>query len=226
MNNYMRAASITFPIMLGYIPLGMVFGFLITSQGMDWYIAPLFSLLAFAGAIQFLAIPMLVTASSYVDIAIATLLVNFRHIFYGISLLHFLPDKEKKTKRLWFIFCISDENYSLLTSSREVDRKNAFFIVILNHSYWIFGSLLGATVATGLPPVVGLDYSLTALFAVLFVEQFLKKRDLILLGTAISATLVAWALFPSDFLIASSFIALGMLYVDFYLKTRNQEDKQ
>ncbi len=217
-----HALSITIPIMLGYIPLGMAFGFLMTSEGITWYFAPLFSVIVFAGAIQFLAIAMLVNAASYTDIAIATLLVNFRHIFYGMSLFSLLP--ANKFKKLYFIFCITDESYSLLTSAKGVNQSNALSIVFINHLYWIIGSLLGATLASQITPIKGLDFSLTALFCILFIEQFKKIRSLKLLIIAVLACCFAKIFYAYNFLIAASLMALLLLYIDYYFcyQTREQ----
>ena len=215
MKNLLKTLSLTTPIMLGYIPLGMTFGFLMTTQGIDWYFAPLFSLFAFAGAIQFLAIPMLINHVSYADIAIATLLVNFRHVFYGMSVLHLLP--KKMMSKLYFIFCITDENYSLLTSASGVNNKNALLIVFVNHVYWIVGALIGATLASQLPPVEGLDFALTALFCILFIEQFKRLRSLKLLLIAFISVVVGLAFFPQNFLVAASLLALIILYCDYRL---------
>lgn len=208
-----KALSITIPIMLGYIPLGMAFGFLLTSESIAWYYAPLFSIMVFAGTIQFLAIAMLVNGVSYTDIAIATLLVNFRHIFYGLSLFSLLP--ANKFKKLYFIFCITDENYSLLTSKSEINKSNALFIVFVNHLYWILGSLIGATLASQIMPIKGLDFSLTALFCILFIEQFKKFRSLKLLAIAILSCYFANLFYSHNFLIAASLIALLLLYIDY-----------
>lgn len=218
MNKLLTLITITLPVLFGYIPLGIVFGFLITHAGMDWYIAPLFSLIAYAGAMQFLAIPLLLSASSYIDLAIVTLLVNFRHLFYGISLLHFLPNQ--RVKRIFFMAAITDESYSLLTSAKGVNQHNALSIVLINYSYWAIGSLLGATLARGLPEINGLDFSLTALFAVLFIEQFRQNPSGKLVMMALLSCGVAALFFAANFLIVASLLALLLLYLDFYYQYR------
>lgn len=213
MNKYTSIIIQTVPIMMGYIPLGMAFGFLITKSGIDWFIAPIFSLVAFAGAIQFLAIPMLLSGESYLNIAMMTLLVNFRHIFYGVSLFKFVP--EGILKRVYFIFCITDENYSLLTSAKNIKTKDALILVFINHLYWVFGALIGALLAGQVEAINGLSFALTALFCVLFLEQYKSNPSIKLFGIAIFSTALASLISPQNFIVVASFLAMLMLFLDF-----------
>ncbi|KEY60872.1 AzlC family ABC transporter permease [Serratia sp. DD3] len=219
MNTASYYFKLTLPVMLGYIPLGMVFGFLMSTEGIPWYFAPLFSLLVFAGAIQFLAIPMVLAANSLLDIAIATLLVNFRHLFYGMSLINLMPDTW--LKKLYFIFCITDESYSLLTSYKTLNKREALIIVMLNHGYWVLGTVLGIMLADQIPPIAGLDFSLTALFIVLFIEQLKNNFSFSALVIAGGSCLFAWLFFPDTFLICASLCALVMFYLQYKITERN-----
>lgn len=206
--------TITLPVLLGYIPLGMTFGFLMVSQGIAWYIPILFSIFVFAGAAQFLAVGLVVNHASLLDTAIATFLINLRHVFYGLSLFDFLP--HTWAKRLYFMFGITDETYSLLTSSQSATPSNALSIVALNQSYWVAGTAIGALFATSLPPIKGIEFSLTALFVILLVEQIRANHETKTVAMGVLACLAATWLAPKYFLLTASGVALILLMLDYY----------
>lgn len=212
MTRWRNAFSLTLPVMMGYLPLGAVFGVLWVDAELTWYWAPLMSVLVYAGALQYLAVGMLATGMSWIDLAVASLLVNFRHLFYGLSLYHLLPNGA--LGRPYFIFGITDETYSLLSASGQVnDPKTALQVVALNQSYWILGTLLGMVLAQGLPPgLQGLDFALTALFTVLAVEQVRAKKDwrALMLGLVVAA-LAGWWLSEYFLLAASIMLVLVLL---------------
>lgn len=204
MNSWRNALSLTFPVMMGYLPLGAVFGVLWMDAGLAWYWAPLMSIIVYAGALQYLAVGMLAAGIGWVDLAVASLLVNFRHLFYGLSLYHLLP--KGRLGRPYFIFGITDETYSLLSASGQVkDSKTALQIVAFNQGYWILGTLIGIVLARGLPPgLQGLDFALTALFTVLAVEQIRAKKDGGAVALGLACALVAGVWMSEYFLLAAS----------------------
>ena len=203
--------SLTFPVMMGYLPLGAVFGVLWVDAGLTWYWAPLMSIIVYAGALQYLAVGMLSAGIGWIDLAVASLLVNFRHLFYGLSLYHLLPTGV--LGRPYFIFGITDETYSLLSASGQVTNpKTALKVVAFNQSYWILGTLIGMVLARGLPAgLQGLDFALTALFTVLAVEQIRAKKDwgAVLLGLV--AAIVAGFWLSEYFLLAASIMLVLVL---------------
>ncbi|MGO1247915.1 MAG: AzlC family ABC transporter permease [Oceanisphaera sp.] len=203
--------SLTVPVMMGYLPLGAVFGVLWVDASLTWYWAPLMSVIVYAGALQYLAVGMLAAGIGWVDLAVASLLVNFRHLFYGLSLYHLLP--KGVIGRPYFIFGITDETYSLLSASGQVkDSKTALQVVALNQSYWILGTLIGMVLARGLPPgLQGLDFALTALFTVLAVEQIRAKKDwgAVVLGLVASGLAGVWM--SEYFLLAASIMLVLVL---------------
>ena len=163
------------PILFGYVFLGFAFGVLLTSQGFSPLWAFLFSLLVYSGSLQMLMVSLLSGGAALSTIGLMTLLVNFRHIFYGLSFL----DKLKKWGKFAFypIFALTDETYSVLCACefpQDVDENQAtFLIALLNHSYWVLGSLAGALAGAALPfDLTGIDFSMTALFIVLLIEQW------------------------------------------------------
>ncbi len=212
--------AISLPVLLGYIPLGMTFGFLMVSQGIAWYIPILFSVFVYAGAAQFLAVGLVLNHASLLDTAIATFLINLRHVFYGLSLFDFLP--HTWAKRLYFMFGITDETYSLLTSSKAANPSNALSIVALNQSYWVAGTSIGALLATSLPPIKGIEFSLTALFVILLVEQMRANHETKTVAMSILACLMAAWLAPNYFLLAASGVALMVLLLDYYRQPKTE----
>jgi 4-azaleucine resistance transporter AzlC len=213
--------TLTLPVFLGYIPLGMTFGFLMVSKGIAWYIPMIFSVFVFAGAAQFLAVGLVVNQVPLIDTAIATALINMRHVFYGLSLFQFLP--KTLLKKLYFIFGITDETYSLLTTSPEINQSNAWKIAALNHSYWVIGTIVGALFATLIPPIKGIEFSLTALFVILLIAQIQAMPDLKIIGMAIGAFVLAALLLPNYFLVCASALALVFLGIDYAIKQPAKE---
>ena len=206
--------SLTAPVAMGYIPLGTVFGFLFVQAGAQWWLAILVSLLVYAGAAQYMMIPMIAAGLSVGTIAVATLIVNLRHVFYGLSLLDKLP--QKQFPRWYMIFALTDETYSVLTTIPDTTSdKNKVLIALLNHFWWVLGTAIGALIgAQAHIALVGLDFVLAALFAVLTVEQWRTKKSPAPLWVALAAYTVAYFLAPKHALVISIAlsIAAGMVW--------------
>lgn len=206
--------SLTAPVAMGYIPLGTVFGFLFVQAGAQWWLAILASLFVYAGAAQYMMIPMIAAGLSVGTIAVATLIVNLRHVFYGLSLLDKLP--QKQFPRWYMIFALTDETYSVLTTIPDTTSdKNKVLIALLNHFWWVLGTAIGALIgAQAHIALVGLDFVLAALFAVLTVEQWRTKKSPAPLWVALAAYTVAYFLAPKHALVISIAlsIAAGMVW--------------
>lgn len=211
MDTWRGVVPLTLPVMMGYLPLGAVFGVLWVDAGLSWYWAPLMSVLVYAGALQYLAVGMLAAGIGWIDLAVAALLVNFRHLFYGLSLYHLLP--KGALGRQYFIFGITDETYSLLSASGQVkDSKTALLVTLFNQGYWVLGTLAGILLARGLPPgLQGLDFALTALFTVLAVEQIRAKKDWGAVALGLLAAAVAGIWVSEYFLLAASLMLVLVL---------------
>jgi 4-azaleucine resistance transporter AzlC len=181
------------PVAMGYVPLGMVFGFLFVQAGGPWYLALTASLLVYAGASQFAMIPMLAAGLPVASLALAALVINLRHAFYGLSLLNDQPSN--RLARLYLIFALTDETYSVVTTlnPRPTPEQMAWLAGI-NQCWWVLGTLLGAWLGAELPvSLTGLDFALAALFAVLAVEQWRATRAwLPLLIAPASYALMLW----------------------------------
>ncbi|MPV71318.1 AzlC family ABC transporter permease [Burkholderia sp. BE17] len=202
---------LTTPVGMGYIPTGFAFGVLACQAGLPPVLVIAMSVLIFAGALQFAAVPMLTNAIDPVTVAITTLLINLRHILYAIPLLDYLP--KARVSRAYVIAALTDENYSVLTTVPEADRRQLSAAVsLVNHGYWIGGTVLGVLLGNQVSRwIPNLDFALPALFAILAIEQYLVRRRLAPAVIGICAYFVAKALLPSYALIVSLGIGLILL---------------
>ena len=206
---FRAAFPLTFPVFIGYIFLGIAFGILSGSSGFHVGWAFLMSLLIYAGSMQFVTVPLLLAPYHFLSTVLLTLMVNARHLFYGLSMLNRYKDCGKL--KPYLIFSLTDETYSLVCSAEppeDVSRKWFFFFIsALNHFYWVLGSVIGALVGNFLPiNTTGIDFSMTALFLVIFVDQweFTKNHIPALLG--LSLTILCRLIFGLNW-----FILLAML---------------
>ena len=212
--NGLSVLSLTAPVAMGYIPLGTVFGFLFVQAGADWWLAILTSVFVFAGASQYMMIPMVAAGISVGTIALATLIVNLRHVFYGLSLLKKFP--QGSLLRWYMVFALTDETYSVLTTIPEsTSHKQMALVAFLNHTWWVLGTIIGAVVgAQAQFALAGLDFVLAALFAVLTVEQWRTKKTPAPLWVALAAYAVAYLLAAKHALVISIVLSIvaGMLW--------------
>lgn len=185
------------PVFFGFIFLGIAFGIVLQSSGLGWPWALLFSGLIYAGSMQFALIPLIGAATPLPTVALMTLLVNSRHLFYGLSFVDLY--REMGRKYPYMIFSLTDETYSVLCSCKgdmELAERNhdaAFYISALHQFYWVLGSLIGAVAGELLAfDTSGIDFSMTALFVVILVDQLRNGgRDTklcVLIGIAIALT--------------------------------------
>lgn len=200
---------LSLPVAMGYIPLGMVFGFLFVQAGGAWWLAVAASLWIYAGAAQFMMLPMLAAGLPLPTIALATLVVNLRHVFYGLSLLNTLP--RAWSAKTYLVFGLTDETYSVLTTlPSDTPAKDLVTITALNQGWWVLGSTLGAVMgAQAQVQLIGLDFALAALFAVLAVEQWRASSNSHALWVALISYGVALWLMPAQALLIA--IALSVL---------------
>ena len=195
--------------MTGYIVLGMGFGILLQKQGYGLLWAFLMSLCIYAGSMQYVTIDLLGSGASLVATALMTLMVNARHLFYGVSMLEKYRGLGGAKPAL--IYLLSDETFSIVSSvtpSQEVSAKDFYLAVsILDYVYWVGGSLLGSLAGQFIRfNTTGLDFALTGLFVVLFIEQVTdpQKRAGGIIGLACSV--VALTIFGADRLVIPAMV--------------------
>ena len=205
----------TVPVMIGYLFLGGGFGILLAEQtGKQVLWAFFMALFMFAGSGQYLAVSLLASKASLISTAIATLLVNARHIFYGISLLDTYADAGKK--KPYMIFALTDETYSLVTQNEPPEGmsrfKYCFLVSLFNHVYWICGCVLGNLAGAYIPiNFEGVEFVLTALFVTLFVEQWLTHKNHMPAIIGVVVTIACLAIFGSEIFLIPSMVLIAVL---------------
>jgi len=221
--NFFSIFKLTIPVLMGYIPLGMAFGLLLSKLMIPWYYAFFMSVFIFAGSGQFLALTLFASQATILEIGIATFLLNLRHTFYGLSMVNTF--KNFSWKKHYLIFGLTDETFALLKTN-EINEKNKektyLIITALNQSYWVIGSVIGAVLGNILPfNYKGIEFSLTALFVVLSIDLYKKSKLHKPFLIAVVIGLVGMLGFPSDkMLILSLSLAASVLI----LFRRNLED--
>lgn len=170
----------TIPIFTGFWFLGMAYGIYMNASGFSFVYPMLMSLLIFGGSLEFVAVEMLLSPFAPVQVIIMALLIQARHLFYGLSML----DRFKGTgwKKFYLVFGMCDESFSInYTAEIPEDIDSGwfmFFVTLLNHLYWVFGATLGGLVGSLLSfDTSGISFVMTAMFVVIFLEQWLKEKN-------------------------------------------------
>lgn len=192
------------PVMAGYLVLGLGFGVLLQNQGYSFLWAFLMSLTIYAGSMQYAALDLISGGAGLITTALMTLMINARHFFYGLSMLDKYQDTGKA--RPYLIFALTDETYSLVcTPAPEGANEHGYYLLVslFDQIYWVLGSTLGGLLGPILPfDSTGMDFAMTALFVVIFVEQWLSAKNHIpaILGVFISVVFLV-LLGPTRFVI-------------------------
>ena len=196
MKKIMKKAFIdTIPVLTGYLVLGFGFGIVLKANGYGILMAFVMSLMIYAGSMQYVAIGLLTSGASLITVALTTLMVNARHLFYGISMI----DKYKNTgkRKPYLIFALADETYSLVcndTSDVPAENRKDYYLLVslFNQIYWI-------------------DFALTALFLTVFIEQWLstKKHAPAMIGVGVSV--ICLLIFGSEKFLIPTMLIISLL---------------
>lgn len=200
----------TIPVLTGYVVLGMGFGIVMHANGYGFLWAVAMSLFIYAGSMQFAAIGLLTGGASMLTVALTTLAVNARHLFYGISMVE--PYKGTGARKPYLIFALTDETYSLVCGENKGTDYN-FCVSVLNQAYWVGGTAIGAVLGTALRfDTTGIDFALTALFITVFVEQWLSSEKHFSAIAGVVISVVSLLIFGSgSFLIPAMIGILAVL---------------
>lgn len=186
----------TLPVLTGYLVLGMGFGVIMHANGYGIWYALAMSVFIYAGSMQYAAIGLFTGGASLLTTALTTLAVNARHLFYGISML-----SEYRSTGIWkpyLIFSLTDETYSLVCSGGK-SRSYQILVSLLDHFYWVSGTLLGAVLGGILPiNTKGIDFALTALFLTVFTEQWCSAKQHFSALTGVFVSVICLIIFGSD----------------------------
>lgn len=174
------AFSQTIPVLLGYLFLGIAYGLMLQNAGYGWVWAFMTSLFIYAGSMEFVLVTLLSGGASLMYSAVMTLFINGRHIFYGLSFI----EKFRNMGRTYpyMVFSLTDETYSVLCGLKVPEGMQegrvSFLIALFDHFYWILGSVLGAILGELLTfDTTGIDFSMTALFVVIVLNQWMDSKN-------------------------------------------------
>lgn len=213
---FLYAFRRTVPIMLGFFPLGIAYGVLMESIGYNAWWSGLVSLTVLAGSLQFLMVSFFTASTPLVTVALLALLLNSRHIFYGISFVEKFRSFGKGS-RAFLIYSLSDESYSLHCAHEPQEGINekwahlltGFFVMF----YWVVFSILGGLVGSAITfDTTGIDFSLTALFVVILIDQMRGAKTLLPVYLAVISGVVCILIFgPDHFILPSLIITVAVL---------------
>lgn len=210
-----RAFVATIPVLTGYVVLGFGFGIILKSSGYGIPLALAMSLFIYAGSMQYVAIGLFSGGASIITVALTTLMVNARHLFYGISMLEKYKDTGKK--KPYLIFALTDETYSLVCNDTpDISRENRtnyyFFVSLLNQIYWVTGSVLGAVVGSLVEfNSEGIEFALTALFLTVFLEQWLTTKNHMPAMIGVVVSVVCRLIFGSEKFLIPTMCVIALL---------------
>ncbi len=222
---FKAALPYTLPICVGFLFLGMSYGFLMRSKGFS-FIYPMFmSMLIFAGSMEFVTVELLLSTFNPLHAFILTLMVNARHLFYGISML----EKYKNTgwKKPYLIFGMCDESFTIncaVTPPDDVDKGwFMLFVTLLNQIYWVTGATMGALLGYVIHfDTTGIEFVMTALFVVMFINQWEEARDHRPALVGLGCSLLCLAVFGSQNFIIP---AMALIILCFSV-TKRRRDKE
>ncbi len=211
--NFKKMVRDTIPVIAGYIVLGMGFGIIMKANGYNIWFALAMSLFIYAGSMQYAAISLFTSGTSLLTVALTTLVVNARHLFYGISMVD--KYKDAGIRKTYMIFALTDETYSLVCDTNQ-DTNYCFFVSLLNQFYWILGTVIGSVMGSKISfNTKGIDFALTALFLTVFIEQWIKNKNHFPAVTGVFISIICLIIFgQSNFLIPSMFIIATILLLN------------
>lgn len=209
------AFKYSIPVMTAYLFLGIAFGLTLYQAGFSWPWSLFMSGFIYAGSLQFVLVPLMAQGASLLSVVILTLAVNIRHLFYGIS---FVEEFNAMGRyKPYAIHALSDETYSLMTglkAEKGVNRHRVMLLIaFLDQMYWIFGSVVGTLLGRAIPwDLTGIDFSMTALFTVVFTEQWLQAGSKLpaVIGL-ISSVFFRILIGPDGFMLPSLLTMVGLL---------------
>ncbi len=198
---FLHAFKASLPVMAGYVVLGAGFGMLFVDKGYSLFWVILMSVCVYAGSMQYVAVDLISGGASVIVTAAMTLMINIRHIFYGIGML----ERYRGTGRFkpYLIFSLTDETFSQVCHTDLPNGVNfkryCFYLSLLNQSYWVLGSALGGFIGTAFSfNTAGIEFAMTALFVTVFVEQWERTKQHLPAMTGIGVSAVSLLLFGAD----------------------------
>ncbi|MDN6536205.1 MAG: AzlC family ABC transporter permease [Corynebacterium variabile] len=214
-------------VALGLLPLGLAFGLLVSQSGFAWWWTPVFSFVIYAGSMEFLAISLVTGGVAPLSAAVTGFLVNFRHIFYGLS----YPVKAvtSPVAKAYGVYALTDETYAILSAHRGSSwtawtQPKIMAVQVFCQASWVVPGIVGALVGAALPmDIEGLDFALTALFVVLAIEAMSARRDVLLPVVAV-VTGVVGLLISRDQMLLIGLTLYFVFLIGRFLRDRRKEE--
>ena len=205
----------TIPILAGFLFLGIAYGIYMNQSGFKFYYPMFMSFIIFAGSVEFATVSWLLGSFDPVNIFFLTLMINARHLFYGLSMLekYNIPG----WKKLYLIYGMCDESFSINATvdvPKDIDRGLfMFFVTMLNQIYWVAGATIGGIFGSFIPfDTKGIEFVMTALFVVIFLENWLKEKDHSASVIGLFISFICLIIFKgTNFIIPSMIIILSVL---------------
>lgn len=207
----------TIPIMAGFFFIGITYGIYMRASGFPIIYPTIMSIIIFGGSLEFVAVEMLLSPFAPVSVFMMALLIQARHLFYGLSML----EKYKNTgfKKLYLVYGLCDESFSINYTANipeDVDKSwFYFFVTILNQSYWVIGATTGALIGSLFKfEIKGISFVMTAMFVVIFLDQWMKEKIHISAFIGIGASLICLLIFgPNSFMLPTMIVILAILAI-------------
>lgn len=206
-----KALKLTIPVMCGYLFLGTAFGATLAQAGFGPAWALMMSGLVYAGSLQFVMVPLMASGAALSTVALTALMVNARHLFYGVSYIERF--RRMGWLRPYMIFSLTDETYSVFCGLEGEESDGVMLRVALyDQLYWVAGSVAGAMLARQLPfDLTGIDFSMTALFIVICLERALNRADRLPVIVGGACAMVCLLLLGPDAFLAPALAATALL---------------
>ena len=223
---FRAALPATIPVLMGYLSIGIAFGLMLEAVGYNVIWSFFMSLTIYAGSGQYMGVELLRDGAALTSVAMLTLILNFRHLVYGLSMLE--KFRGMGWRKLYMIFSLTDETYALLSSARVPERVDPhayyFAIALLDHAYWILGSVIGSVAGALIQfDTTGIDFAMTALFLVIAVDQWESYPSHLpaLLGCGI--TVASLALLGADAMLIPALCIIVLALLLFRSRLESQE---
>lgn len=205
----------TLPVLTGYLILGFGFGVVLRDAGYGILLSFLMSLFIYSGSMQFVAVGLLAGGASLLTVALTTLMVNGRYLFYAVSMLG--KYRQMGKRRFYLIYTLTDETYSLLCREHpqiapEQLANYRLFVSLLNHLYWVVGCVVGSVIGTLVKfNSEGIDFVLTALFLTVFLEQWKTSTDRRPALIGVTVSVVCLLLFGAEQFLIPTMLGIAVL---------------
>lgn len=226
---FRAAFPATVPVLMGYLSIGIAFGLMLEAVGYNFIWSFFMSLTIYAGSGQYMGVELLATGAALANVAVLTLILNFRHLVYGLSMLE--KFRGMGLKKLYMIFSLTDETYALLSSAQvpaQVDPHTYYFsIAVLDHIYWVVGSVIGSVAGALISfDTTGIDFAMTALFLVIAVDQWKTYKSHLpaLLGCGV--TVLALLLLGADAMLIPALCVIILALLALRVKLDGARDAQ